>query len=75
MKRDKKQEMWVEHLNTICIPMDEYGDRPCDFGAICDRCQNYWFVREYALKLKEAGLDYSWYEKHGYLDNEDEIPY
>ena len=40
MKRDKKQEMWVEHLNTICKPVDEYGDRPCDFGCICDRCEH-----------------------------------
>lgn len=70
MKRDKKQEMWVEHLNTICKPVDEYGDRPCDFGCICDKCHEWCFVHEFALKLKEAGLDYSWYEQHGYLHEE-----
>ena len=69
MKKTEKQKLWEEHLNTICEE-DSWGNRPCDTYGVCMRdinCNEEWFIREFALKLKEKGLDYSFYEERGYI--------
>ena len=69
MKKTKKQILWEEHLDMICEE-DSWGNRPCDATGICMcniKCNEDWFIRAYALKLKEAGLDYRCYEEKGYI--------
>ena len=32
--------LWDEVLQRMChCYPDEYGNRPCDYGVLCDRCQ------------------------------------
>ena len=38
--------------DTFCS-RDIYGNRPCDNGAICDRCHAPWFLEEYNKRKGE----------------------
>lgn len=38
---DKMVHLYSRYLNEIChCYADENGNRPCDNGAICDRCDH-----------------------------------
>lgn len=53
----KAQDIWVSVLNEHCPADDVTGNRPCDNGCICDRCQyDYAIQREYAQALVDSGL-------------------
>lgn len=71
MKDEKaKERLWREHLDNICEE-DSRGNRPCDTYGYCTcsvSCNEDWFIREFAVKLKEAGLDYSYYVEKGYIE-------
>lgn len=60
----KSRHIWVEILNEMCCSEDEVGNRPCDWGCPCNRCNEWYVLHEYAVRLKEAGLDYSFYAKY-----------
>ena len=62
-KRAYKHQLWVEILDTICSA-DEFGNRACDWGCPCDRCNSWECNHEFAVLLKENGLDYSFYAKY-----------
>lgn len=36
-QRKTYREIWVEVLDKYC-PADGVGNRPCDWGAYCERC-------------------------------------
>ena len=59
------KQIWLSLLNLVCEE-DCYGNRPCDYGICCERCNTWGMNHVFAKKLKEAGLDYSFYAK--YLD-------
>ena len=41
MMNKKLINAWEEFLNTECgCYVDENGNRPCDNGALCDRCSD-----------------------------------
>lgn len=71
MKNEEARErLWLEQLDTICEE-DNWGNRPCDSIGVCPcghTCNEDWFITEYAKKLKEAGLDYSYYKEKGYIE-------
>lgn len=71
MKDEKaKERLWKEHLDTIC-EKDSWGNRPCDTYGYCMcaiSCNEDWFIKAFAVKLKEAGLDYSYYVEKGYIE-------
>ena len=71
MKNEEARErLWEEHLDTTCEE-DNGGNRPCDACGVCmcsHACQDVDFITEYAIKLKEAGLDYSYYVEKGYIE-------
>ena len=71
MKDEKaKTRLWNEHLDMIC-EKDSWGNRPCDAYRYCMcaiSCNEYWFIKAFAIKLKEAGLDYSYYVEKGYIE-------
>lgn len=58
-----RQHLWVEILNTFCSP-DSFGNRPCDNGCYCERCNTWEVNHKYATVLKNEGLDYSFYAKY-----------
>lgn len=62
-KRVYKHQLWVEILDTICSA-DEFGNRACDWGCLCDRCNSWEANHRYATVLKNEGLDYSFYAKY-----------
>ena len=69
--REAKTKIWREMLDTIC-ESNSWGNRPCDDTGYCpyeNTCSNEWFLREYAKKLKEAGLDYSYYKLMGFIED------
>lgn len=44
---------WDEFLNTECgCYADEYGNRPCDNGALCDRCSDEKFYEKFREKIE-----------------------
>ena len=66
-----KDRIWRELLEGYC-PSDELGNKPCDWGSMCDRCQHDWGLNHrYAKILKAKGMDYSFYAE--YLDDDDDI--
>ena len=43
---------WDEFLNTECgCYADEYGNRPCDNGELCDRCSDEKFYENFRKKI------------------------
>ena len=57
-------------LDLIC-EKDSWGNRPCDTYGYCMcaiSCNEDWFIKAFAIKLKEAGLDYSYYVEKGYIE-------
>ena len=45
-------ENWDEFLNVECgCYVDEYGNRPCDNGALCDRCSDEKLYKNFCEKI------------------------
>lgn len=55
--------LWIELLDTICSK-DNFGNRTCDYGCPCNRCDTWEMNHKYAQILKDEGLDYSFYAKY-----------
>lgn len=61
---EDRNQIWSKLLESYC-PSDELGNKPCDWGCICDRCQYDWELNHrYATILKAKGMDYSFYAKY-----------
>lgn len=49
-----EQAIWEEILEEVCkCYPDEVGNRPCDWGAYCDKCQAPWIQELFEKRLKE----------------------
>lgn len=48
-----ENRLWNEMLDDTFCSRDIYGNRPCDNGAICDRCHAPWFLEEYNKRKGE----------------------
>ena len=45
-------EAWDEFLNVeFGCYADEYGNRPCDNGALCDRCSDEKIYKRFCEKI------------------------
>lgn len=52
-----KQDIWETILEDVCgCYEDEVGNRACDWGATCDRCQASWVQDIYQNELRKKGL-------------------
>ena len=53
----KRIAIWEEVLEEVCkCYADEVGNRACDWGAICDRCQTSWVREIFESRLRKEGL-------------------
>lgn len=53
MKNKRAMEIWEEILNDVCdCYADDVGNRPCDWGAMCDRCHADWIQALYRKRLE-----------------------
>ena len=54
----KRIAIWEEVLEEVCkCYADEVGNRACDWGIMCDRCQVSWVEEIYRGRLEKAGLE------------------
>ena len=52
-----KQQIWERVLNRMCCSENPItGNRPCDNGVLCDRCQTELVREVYQEELKRYGL-------------------
>jgi hypothetical protein len=52
-----KIEVWERILTGYCrCYADEQGNRPCDNGALCDRCMTKDVKEVYDSELKKLGI-------------------
>ena len=59
MTAKKLIEAWDEFLRTeFGCYADEYGNYPCDYGALCDRCSDEKIYEIFSKKIG-IGLDKS----------------
>ena len=43
---------WNKFLDEECgCYADEFGNRPCDYGAVCDRCMTVNKMKEFREKI------------------------
>jgi hypothetical protein len=55
-EKDKCNNIWEKVLNKFCSA-DSVGNRPCDNGAPCDRCQyDYGLNQDYKRALHRHGI-------------------
>lgn len=53
MTNKKLINTWEEFLKIECgCYTDEYGNRPCDNGALCDRCSDEQFYEKFREKIE-----------------------
>lgn len=53
MTNQKSIKAWDEFLNVECgCYADEYGNRPCDNGALCDRCLDEKLYENFRKKIE-----------------------
>ena len=53
MTNQKLIKAWDEFLNVECgCYADEYGNRPCDNGAVCDRCSDEKLYENFCKKIR-----------------------
>lgn len=52
MTTKKLMNAWEEFLKIECgCYVDEYGNRPCDNGALCDRCSDEKSYEKFCEKI------------------------
>ena len=54
MDSKEKEKIWKDILARVCgCYVDEVGNRPCDWGAPCDKCSDESVIKLYK-KLTEG---------------------
>lgn len=57
MRKMTKKEIWENILNRMCCTANPItGNRPCDNGVLCDRCNSELIQEIYQQELKRYGL-------------------
>lgn len=52
-----RQKIWEEILDrNLCGADEETGNRPCDDGMICFKCEDKFWQDLYEKKCLEAGI-------------------
>lgn len=53
--RTNARKIWKEVLEeAVGCYEDENGNRPCDYGTYCSKCDEDWVGKIYKQRLKEA---------------------
>lgn len=55
MTNNKVMKIWHETLEKTChCYADDNGNRPCDYGYLCNKCEADWVEEVYRKALAEA---------------------
>lgn len=52
----KKAKLWEKFLDKHFCSESAYGNRPCDDGMLCDKCQYEWVGTAFKVYCEDHGL-------------------